>query len=292
MSDRGITPIRALRRIGPRLAPLALVLVVAIGVAVGAVDGLGLGAPASVPARAFQATLDGTDARGRVLVAFDPDIGTYAEIRPAVRAALAQLAGHGASLSFISFSAEGRALAIAELARLERGGVESTRLLDLGFRAGAEAALIAAVRSAVPAGASGALAEGLRADGGGLGAFDLALVVGGTDIGPRSWVEQVAPRARDLATVAIVPTVLAPLTAPYERSGQLQAVLGTTRDDAAYVALVLADPTVAGRDATTVEDLPPAALPILLGMLLTLGALADAIATRLRAPGAGGERAA
>jgi hypothetical protein len=45
---------------------------------------------------------------------------------------------------------------------------------------------------------------------------------------------------------------------------------------------VRADATVAGRPATTIEDLPPAALPILLGMLLTLGAFADAIAARLR----------
>ena len=81
--------------------------------------------------------------------------------------------------------------------RLQDGGVESSRLLDLGFRAGAEAGLIAAARSAIPASARGALADGLRSDGGGLAAFDLALVVGGTDIGPRSWVEQVAPRPDD-----------------------------------------------------------------------------------------------
>lgn len=279
-----------LRRLGARVAPLALVLVVVIGVVIGSVEGLGFGAPASVPARAFQAALEAADARGRVLVVFDPDIGTYAEIRPAVRAALAALAAHGASLSFISFSAEGRALAIAELGRLEAGGVESSRLLDLGFRAGAEAGLIAAARSAIPAAARGALADGLRSDGGGMDAFGLALVVGGTDIGPRSWVEQVTPRVPGLPTVAIVPTVLEPLAAPYERSGQLRAVLGTTRDAAAYVELVRADATVAGRPATTIEDLPPAALPILLGMLLTLGAFADAIAARLRAAADAGER--
>ncbi len=292
MTDRRSPAIRALRRIGPRLAPLTLIAVIVIGVVVGSVGGLRLGAPRSAAAWAFQAALDGAVARGRVLVAFDPDIGTYAEIRPAVRAALAQLAAHGASLSFISFSPEGRALAVAELDRLGRGSVQASHLLDLGFRAGAEAGLIGAVRSAIPDAASGALADGLRADGGGVAAFDMTLVVGGTEIGPRSWVEQVAPRVPQLRALAIVPTVLEPLAAPYARSGQLAALLATTRDAAAYVDLVRGDPTVAGRPATTISDLPPAALPILLGMLLTLGALADAIAARFRRPTDGEEIAA
>lgn len=273
---------RRLRVLVAFLAPLGLVAAVLIGVLVGPLAGLGLAAPRSEPARAFQIALDASTARGRVLVAFDPDIGTYAEIRPAVRAALAQLVAHGASLSFVSFSPEGRALAIAELERLGAGGVETTRLLDLGFRAGAEAGLVGAVHSVVPTGSGGALADALRAGGGGIGAFDLAVVVGGTEIGPRSWVEQVSPRVPDLPVAAIVPTALQPVAAPYLRTAQLEALLATARDDAAYVDLVRADGTVAGREASTVRDLPPAPLAILLGMLLTLAVLGDAVARRMR----------
>lgn len=271
-----------MRGLAARLAPLALVAAVLIGVLVGPVAGLGLAAPRSEPASAFHTALDAPAARGRVLVAFDPDIGTYAEIRPAVRAALAQLVAHGASLSFVSFSPEGRSLAIAELDRLALGGVESTRLLDLGFRAGAEAGLVGAVHSVIPASRGGALADALRAGGGGISAFDLALVIGGTEIGPRSWVEQVGPRVPDLPVAAIVPTALQPLATPYLRTRQIGALLATARDDAAFVDLVRADASVAGREASTVRDLPPPPLAILLGMLLTLGVLGDAVARRLR----------
>ena len=53
-----------------------------------------------------------------VLVGFDPDLGTYAEIRPTVRTLLADLLEHDARLVFVSLTPEGRALAIAERARL------------------------------------------------------------------------------------------------------------------------------------------------------------------------------
>ena len=280
MTERARTPLGRAGRVVAGLGPLGFLIVLAVGVSIGRLDGLALGVQQSEPAAAFQSALDVPSARGRVLVAFDADIGSYAEIRPAVRAALAEVAGHGASLSFVSFSPEGRALALGELDRLSGGGVEDTRLLDLGFRAGAEAGLIGAVRSIVPASASGTLADGLRDGGGGIAAFDLVLIIGGTEIGPRSWMEQVAPRLPALPTVAIVPTVLQPLAVPYLRTEQLTALLASTRDDAAYVELVRGDPGLAGREATTITDLPPSALPILLGMLVTLGALAEAIARR------------
>jgi hypothetical protein len=53
-----------------------------------------------------------------VLVGFDPDLGTYAEIRPTVRTLLAALLEHDARLAFVSLTPEGRALAIAEAARM------------------------------------------------------------------------------------------------------------------------------------------------------------------------------
>ena len=43
-----------------------------------------------------------------VLVGFDPDLGTYAEVRPTVRTALADLLDRDARLAFISLTPEGR----------------------------------------------------------------------------------------------------------------------------------------------------------------------------------------
>ena len=53
-----------------------------------------------------------------VVVGMDADLGTYPEIRPAVRAAFDDLLARGASLAFVSVTVEGRAIAAAELARL------------------------------------------------------------------------------------------------------------------------------------------------------------------------------
>jgi hypothetical protein len=88
--------------------------------------------------------------------------------------------------------------------------------------------------------------------------------VGGADIGPRAWVEQVAPRIPELPIVAVVPTFLHPEVAPYLRTGQLAALLGTLRDDAAYLSAVAAPAGV--RDATSA----PGALPMLLGLVVAL----------------------
>ena len=217
-----------LRRLRPpgslrRLLPIAFVAVMAVAT----LAGLGIAAPspAAQPAATdLHATLASIE-RDRVLVAFDADLGTYAEMRPAVRAALAQLIRGGATLSFVSFTAEGRALGLGELDRLRRGGMEEGRLLDLGFRSGAEAGLVASVTSVVPPAAGGALADALRAAGSGIGAFDAVLIIGGGELGPRSWVEQVATRLPNVPLVAIVPTSLQPQTLPYRATGQLAGLV-------------------------------------------------------------------
>ena len=264
-----------------RGVPAALILVLGATVALAPRDAPSMAtADATGPAGLHAALGDQT--RSRVLVAFDPDLGTYAEIRPAVRAALAQLVRGGGNLSFASFTPEGRALALAELDRLRRGGVESGRLLDLGFHAGAEAGLVAGVDRIVADEAAGALADALRAAGGGIGAFDLVLVVGGSELGPRSWVEQVGTRLPGLPLAAIVPTILQPQTIPYRVSGQLVALVAGVREGSTYVASVRDDATTAAREAERVTDLPPSSLPLLAAMLATILLLAEAIATRWR----------
>ncbi|HET7685388.1 MAG TPA: hypothetical protein VFM19_03170 [Candidatus Limnocylindria bacterium] len=275
-----------LRRIGRfgvrRWLPAGFVLLIGILTALGGSAGIGWPTSAQPSAAELHALL-AAPGRDRILVAFDPDVGTYAEVRPAVRAAFAQLVRAGATLSVVSFTPEGRALAVAELDRLRRGGVEEARLLDLGFHAGAEAGLVAATSRLVPAGASGALAEAVRDAGGGIAAFDAVLVVGGGDIGPRSWVEQVGTRLPETTIAAIVPTSLLPQAVPYRSSGQLDALVAGVREASAYVAAVRDDPAAsAAREAERVDDAAPSALPIIAGALLLLVGLADAIAGRWR----------
>lgn len=274
MSDRPPPPRRlrgiaarvvpvARERIQGRFGPLALLLALAVGVVVPP-DLLPLSvAPAESPAvEDYRRQLAQLPPDPIVVVGFDPDLATYGEIRSGVRAALDDLLAGGAALGFVSFTPEGRALAAAEMARLGRAGFRA-RLLDLGFVAGAEAGAVQSVRQVVPPGLEGPVAEILRSRGGGLGAFDAGLVVGGMDISPRVWVEQVLPRVEELPLVAIAPTMLWPELAPYRTTGQLDALVGTVRDAAALV----------GAARPTADAPVSSALAILIGALVAVAVL-------------------
>jgi len=205
--------------------------------------------------------------RALVLVGMDPDLGTYPEIRPATRAAFDDLLRRGARLAFVSYSAEGRAIAAAEMRRLLDDGALPGAVLDLGFVSGSEAGMVRSVTEILPSAAEGPLSEAIRAGGGGMTAFSLGVVVGGTEMNARSWVEQVGTRVPELPLLAIGPTFLQPELQPYLRSGQLAGLLATARDDAGYVAAVVdADPRV----GPSVLEQPPSAAALLIGMLLAL----------------------
>jgi hypothetical protein len=207
------------------------------------------------------AALRALPSEGRVLVAMDADLGTYPEIRPAVRAALADLARRGALLAFVSVSVEGRAIAVEEMARL--GAAETPpRLLDFGFVSGAEAALVRLTDEAVVRDASGPEPSEGAAPPSAIGDFDMVMVVGGTDIGPRTWVEQVGTRLPELAMVAIAPTFARPELEPYLRTGQLTALLATVGDDAAFVRTLAAD--------APPSDRPAGGAALLAGVLVAL----------------------
>ncbi len=267
-----------------RLAPfVALAALAAAVVLPNLTPPLSLANPDRTSVTDFRAAVAALPAEPLVLVAFDADFGTYPEISYVTRSVLADLLGRGASLAFVSYSPEGRALAVAELDRLHRDGTPEDRLLDLGYRSGVEAALVLSVTSVVPDAATGALAQRVRAAGGGIDAFNAALVVGGTDLGPRAWVEQVSTRVPELPILAVAPTFLRPELEPYVHSGQLTALLGTLRDGVAYGA---ASDTPSGR--------PPSALAMLIGMLIGLGVLLEASGGgafgRLRAFGSRGRQ--
>ncbi len=248
MSDR----VRLLRWVGPA----ALVAALVVGTAIPTPDWLRLGTPDPRAADGMAAVLDALPDRASVLVGFDPDLGTYAEVRPTVRALFADLLDRDARLAFVSLTAEGRALAIAERDRLERAGGDAGAFADLGFVAGAEAGLVD-------------LAQGLSER------YDAIVVVGGNDLGPRSWVEQVLPRVRDIPLMAVTPVILLPEVGPYLASGQLDAALITPREGAAYRAgLDLDGPS------SPVEGREPSTLAILLGVLAAVAVLGQALVSR------------
>jgi hypothetical protein len=265
----------------PGLWPFLLLAVLALGVVLDGVvgaDHLQVANPDGARAAEMAAALEALPEQPMVLVGMDADLGTYPEIRGTVRAVLGALLDRGARLALVSFTPEGRALATGELARLARSGVDPVQLLDLGFVAGAEAGMVLSVTDLRPAG-GGTMPAAFAAAGSGIAAFDMALVVGGVDLGPRAWAEQVEPRVPELPIVAVVPTYMHPEVAPYLRTGQLAALLGTLRDDAAYLRATGAPAGL--RDATASVG----ALPMLVGLLVAMAFIGRAVFAHPRASG-------
>jgi hypothetical protein len=109
-----------------------------------------------------------------------------------------------------------------------------------------------------------------------IGETGVAVVIGGNDLGPRAWVEQLAPRVEGLEIVAIAPTVLLPELRPYLASGQLAALLATPRDGATYRASADLGPL-----ERVSEPEGPSALAILVGASAAVLVLGQAIGSRL-----------
>lgn len=259
-----------------RLAPGLLVLVLAGAIVAGSGSraGLDLANPAAVTGE-LASVLDRLPEDGLVLVGFDADLGTYAEIRPTVRALLADLLDRGARLAIVSLTPEGRALAIAERARMVRAGAEPARLIDLGFVPGAEAALVALARELDDPAADGivlGLPQAIASE-----EVAIGVVIGGNDLGPRSWVEQFRPRTDAIPLVALAPSVLLPELRPYLASGQLAALLATPRDGAAYRASL----DLGSAAAALVGDDGPAPLAVLLGLLVAIAILGAGVGARV-----------
>ncbi|MGH2428155.1 MAG: hypothetical protein ACRDGV_04605 [Candidatus Limnocylindria bacterium] len=262
------------RRLAIRLGPLLLLGAIAVGLLQPNAVALQLDNPDRTRVSELRAALARLPDDPLVIVGFDPDLGTYAEIRATVRALFADLLRRDARLALVSLTPEGRALAVAELGRLGRLEASSTRLQDLGFRPGAEAALVSLTRGGIVSEGGGSIARRLAEDG--LAGVDLALVVGGNDLGPRAWVEQVGTRVPGLPLVAVAPTILLPELQPYLGTGQLEALLATVRDGAAYRASV-----DLGRLARLAEQGPPGPLPFLAGMLAAVLVLGQAAGARV-----------
>ncbi len=258
-----------------RAAPILLIIGLAIAWQAPDVGWLRLSDAESKRAELMTSALDALPDQPRVLIGYDPDLGTYAEIRQTARALLADLLARDGRLAFVSLTAEGRALASAELARLGRGEANPTRLLDVGFVPGAEAGLVDLTRD-IRAGQldDGAFTREVELEG--IGAFDAIVVIGGNDLGPRSWVEQVMPRIGDVPLLSVTPIVLLPEVEPYLAGEQLAAGLTTPRDGAAY-----RESLELGNLSRLVESTEPRPLPLLLGMLVAVAVLGQALGARM-----------
>lgn len=267
----GTETVARLRRAAPAL--LLLVVLVVATLAQPSAGSLRLASPDRSHVDQLRQAIGDLPSGALVLIACDADLGTYPEIRAATRAAIEDLGAHGARLAIVSFTPEGRAIAAAERDRIARTGAGEPPS-DLGFIAGAEAGLVRAVASIVPAAAEGSTLDAIRQRGGGIGAFDMVLIVSGSDISARSWVEQVGPRLPDLAMISIAPTFLDPELEPYLRSGQLHGLLATLREGTAY-----ANAVTSGSAADRGPGIAP--LPMLVGMLAALAALAEAASRRV-----------
>ena len=255
-----------------RQAAPAGLLIVLLGVAwLIPSGGFGLALQLASPDRShvdrFRLAIADLPSGALVLVAFDADLGTYPEIRGATRAALAALAAHGARLAIVSFTPEGRAIAVAERDRMTREGADPP--VDLGWVAGSEAGMVRAIAGVVPQAASGPLADAIRQGGGGIGAFDAVLTISGGDLSARSWVEQVGSRLPEMPILAIAPTFLDPELEPYLRSGQLTGLVATMREGIAFAEAV-------GGGSLAPRGALPAPLPMLIGMLAAVALLAEA----------------
>jgi hypothetical protein len=261
MSDRA-------RRVG---APVLLLLAIAVALLIP--TGLTMADPESEAADQLGAILGELPSGATVLVGFDPDLGTYAEIRPTVRTLLADLAGREAAIGMISLTPEGRAIGLAEVDRTAR--LTDLDVTDLGFVPGGEAALVT-VATAI-AGNAGITAPDGSAT---LGRPDLIVVIGGNDLGPRSWVEQVQPRIEGIPVIAITPAALLPEVEPYRASGQLAALVSTPRDGATYRA----DADVGPFDELGDASGGPSALAILTGLVIAIGWIGASLVRRI-APG-------
>ena len=265
-------PRRPRRSLSPGLRAgipaLALLILLSIASFVPGID-LASSGVEDGPGRDLEAVIQGLPAGAPVLVDIDADLGTYPEIRSATRAALADLMRQGANLAIVSFSGEGRAIAVAEIARLRDLGAGPDRVVDLGFRSGGEPALVQLATGGIGQTASGPLADVLRKSG--VGSIRLALVIGGAEIGPRSWVEQVQPRLPDLPIAAITPGFLLPEVLPYHSSGQLIALLGTLPADISYAKGVAARGAAFG--SGSFDERGPNGAAVTLGMLVAIAVL-------------------
>jgi hypothetical protein len=261
---------------GPRsrltagLPAVALIVFLGIGFLLPSIELASANGPAGNAGAELRSAIARVPQGKAVLVDLDADLGTYPEIRYATRAAFAELLKSGVPIAVVSFSPEGRAIAVAEIARLRGLGAGPDRLIDLGFRSGGEPALVQLAGNGIGPDVPGPFADTIRLRGG-LAAFGLAIVIGGGEIGPRTWVEQVQPRLPGLPIAAITPTFLLPEVQPYRGSGQLVALVGTLSGGVAFGERTAAEGAASGPGAFT-ERVPNGAA-MLFGMLVAIGIL-------------------
>jgi hypothetical protein len=244
-----------------RLAYLILAAAVAIGVMLPP-GTLGASTPSAPEVNALYSTIESLAARATVLVSFDYDPATDAEMRPLAQAVISHLMRQKARLLVMSLFPQGPALADAVIGPLATQNIYSYGLdyVHLGFLPGDEAALAAL---------DAPLSEVFAADfvqgrplstfavsrSATLAAVDLVVEISGDENGVRRWVEQVQSR-QHVPLAAATSAVAMPLAYPYLQSGQIAGLASGLPAAAQYEKLLgYTGPATRGMDAQSLGQI-------------------------------------
>lgn len=227
-----------------RLLYLALLMAVAVPfLFTGAWSGSTI--PLNPSTARFYETVNALAPGAAVLLAFDYDPGTQAEMAPQARAVLLHLQQKGARLVAMSLLPQGPALA-EEALRLAISKQEyryGENYINLGYLAGEEAALAIAGEDMVAAfGVDYAERRPLSGqpilrDIRGAKDFALVVVFAGEERSARRWLEQIQGRYK-VKMAAGVSAAAAPQLEPYLQSGQLKGLLTGLPGAAEYELLL------------------------------------------------------
>jgi hypothetical protein len=190
--------------------------------------------PADIPAEVidFQNRIGGLPADAQVLIAFDYEPAMAGEMESAAVAVFSQLNQKGASLTFISTSPVGPAMAESFLDRLGvRYGISYTNFTSLGYLPGGPAGLQAFARQpqlVTPHNLEGFVGEeearvwaGPLAQG--LAGFGMVIVMTENPDTARLWIEQVQPKlAQTTPLMMIISAQAEPMVRPYYNSASRQ----------------------------------------------------------------------
>jgi len=227
-----------------RLLYLALMVAVAVPfLFTGAWSGATI--PLNPSTAMFYETVSTLAPGAAVLLAFDYDPGTQAEVAPQARVVLTHLRQRGARLVAMSLLPQGPALAeeVFPSVLSGQGYRYGENYINLGYLAGEEAALAVAGEDLIAAfgvdhvekrpTSERPVLQGIRE----AKDFALVIVLAGEERAARRWLEQIQGRYK-VKMAAGVSAAAAPQLEPYLQSGQLQGLLSGLPGAAEYELLL------------------------------------------------------
>jgi hypothetical protein len=196
------------------------------------------------PVNTFRAQVTRLPADALVIVSFDYDPATEAEMGPLAHIIMSDLLDHQAKVVGVSLRPQGGAMAQAVFEQFEDEYPYAQRTINLGYLPGQTTGVRSlAFLSSAPLFQGGAeTLQGLSAwqDVGGLSDVALIVVLADSPLPVRWWVEQLGPGTRsNRPIIAAVSKAADPSVRPYynqidPKSGQLLGLLSGITDAAAY----------------------------------------------------------